>query len=496
MRSSPAPLVALLVTTSVALLAVASLALPGAPGYDAWAWLIWGRELASGTLDTSAGASWKPLTSLIAAPLSLLGDEAPDVWLVIARIGWIGAVVLAGELARRLAADVLRLSAAPAIGAALLAALGVAMIGDAFTSWPRQALLGLSEPLLVALVLLAAERELADRRTAAIVVAWIACLVRPEVWPFFALYLLYAVTARRRAGKRLGGVVAALVALAALAGLWFIPDLVGSGDALEGALRARDASGPPVGEFFEAIGRGLALAIPALWIGALAALYAERQEATESSRAVRLGRIELGPVALLALLAAGWVGVVAAMAAGGYPGLPRFMAPAGAIACVLGGCGIAWLLAAGGRTPMRLAGGALMVATLALAVPRAIEFGDEVERAETVAESNASLDRLTTTLERVDRDCGRVTTTDFLYLTAISWRLEVSPSQVELRRRPPVGRTGLVSSDVTATPRELRDAGARPIALAGRWGVYAIDCATRSRSSSSSPDSGGRGGRR
>ena len=39
--------------------------LPYLPVYDPWAWLIWGRELLHGGLETAAGPSWKPLPVLI-----------------------------------------------------------------------------------------------------------------------------------------------------------------------------------------------------------------------------------------------------------------------------------------------------------------------------------------------------------------------------------------------------------------------------------------------
>nr|MDQ3725582.1 hypothetical protein [Actinomycetota bacterium] len=80
-------------------LAAASLALPFYPVYDPWAWLVWGRELVHGGLETAAGPSWKPLPVLTCAPLSLLGDAGPKAWLLIARTGWFCAPLLAGLLA-------------------------------------------------------------------------------------------------------------------------------------------------------------------------------------------------------------------------------------------------------------------------------------------------------------------------------------------------------------------------------------------------------------
>ncbi|MGH2944646.1 MAG: hypothetical protein ACRDLN_17935, partial [Solirubrobacteraceae bacterium] len=60
-------------------LAAASLAVADEPVYDAWAWLVWGRELAHLELDVSSGPAWKPLTVALAAPLSLAGDAAPQL---------------------------------------------------------------------------------------------------------------------------------------------------------------------------------------------------------------------------------------------------------------------------------------------------------------------------------------------------------------------------------------------------------------------------------
>ena len=54
-------------------LGAASLALPATLGYDAWAWTVWGRQLAHLDLATTAGPSFKPLPVLVLAPLSVLG---------------------------------------------------------------------------------------------------------------------------------------------------------------------------------------------------------------------------------------------------------------------------------------------------------------------------------------------------------------------------------------------------------------------------------------
>ena len=68
-----------------AVVGAASLALPATLGYDAWAWTVWGRQLAHLDLDTTAGPSFKPLPVLVLAPLSVLGGATPVVWMALMR---------------------------------------------------------------------------------------------------------------------------------------------------------------------------------------------------------------------------------------------------------------------------------------------------------------------------------------------------------------------------------------------------------------------------
>ena len=76
-----------LVLGCLALAALAHL-LPAAPTYDPWAWIIWGREITEGALDTRTGPSWKPLPVLFTTPFALMGDTwAPELWLVVAQAG-------------------------------------------------------------------------------------------------------------------------------------------------------------------------------------------------------------------------------------------------------------------------------------------------------------------------------------------------------------------------------------------------------------------------
>src|SRR5215470_496496 len=154
-----------------------SLAVPATMGYDAWAWMVWARELAHLDLDSTGGPSFKPLPVIVVAPLTVLGGAAPVIWLVAMRACAVGSLVLAYRLASRLAG--------PAAG--VVAALGLALSADLY----RTALLGSAEPALIALSLGAVDRHLAGRRDWALVLIAVAGLIRPEAWVGIAAYGLY-----------------------------------------------------------------------------------------------------------------------------------------------------------------------------------------------------------------------------------------------------------------------------------------------------------------
>ena len=338
-------------------LAALSLLLPFGPLFDSWAWLVWGRELLDLDLDTGAGPSWKPLPVLVAAPLTLAGDAAPELWLFIVRAGWLAVPVLAWRLAARLEGS----GRGAGVAAGALAAVSVVLISDDFTSWVRQGAGGLSEPVLVALVLGAIEAALARRHGLALGLGLAACLLRPEAWPFAALYAWHLVRAgeARRAPVVLGA--------AMVAGLWLGPDLLAADNALEGAERARGGGFEP-GDALTVLGRALEMPLFLLWPASLAAVVVARR---------RGGRVP----GVLAAGAVAWIALVAAMATAGFAGLPRFMAPAAALVCVLGAVGTVWSLRS---LPPRAAALATALVILAVVVDggfRAEKIAGELERA-------------------------------------------------------------------------------------------------------------------
>ncbi|HET8952041.1 MAG TPA: hypothetical protein VFN44_16085, partial [Solirubrobacteraceae bacterium] len=82
--------------------AASPLLVRAAPGYDPWTWLLWGREVAGGTLSTVAGPAFKPLPVAVCALLAPLGSAAPVIWVVLVRAAAITALVLAYRLGRDL----------------------------------------------------------------------------------------------------------------------------------------------------------------------------------------------------------------------------------------------------------------------------------------------------------------------------------------------------------------------------------------------------------
>src|SRR5262245_53712002 len=172
---------------AVGCLALAALSLLAArqTTYDPTAWLIWGREIIHGDLSTTGGPSWKPLPILVAAPASLLGDDAAQqLWLVISRAGGLAALVLAFELARRLEGVVAGVIAAAAL-----------LIAGTFASHVFR---GDSEGLLAAFGLGAVLAYLEGRRWLAFALVVATALLRPEMLLFVGAYGLWLVWLDRR----------------------------------------------------------------------------------------------------------------------------------------------------------------------------------------------------------------------------------------------------------------------------------------------------------
>jgi hypothetical protein len=454
-------------------LAGASLAVPADPVYDAWAWLVWGRELTGTGLDLGLGPSWKPLPVAITALLSPAGDAAPSLWLVLVRAAWLLALVLAGRLAYLLTAGQER---GERIAAAALGSLSLVLLRDPIFAWLRQGAEGMSEPLLVAFVLCAVLAGIGGRARSALAFGALAALLRPEVWPLLALYGLWCW--RREPGARLLTLALAL----AVPALWFGPELMTAGDALGGAERAQREDAGALQAVADVAQRAFELPLLATWPLALLA-------AAGGDAAARRVRVLLGG-------ALAWIAVVALMAgAGDFAGLPRFMAPAGAVVGVLGGVGLARLLAlararaSGRRAAVPTAALAALLAVLALQV--ALRAGQLHEAAQVTVRVGQSHDRLRGLVRAVGNDallrCGDLATSDVLVRTALAWELDAPLADVVSFGRLP-HRSGAFVIGPQASWR-LRLRIARRAALLGRrgeWLVYSLHCPARAGATASS----------
>lgn len=439
-----------------AILGAVSLVVRTGLGYDVWAWIVWGREMLSLDLATTGGPSWKPLPALLNAPLALLGDAAPYAWLAFARAAAIMAVLLAYRVAARIAGPV----------AGVAAAVALVLSADFYVT----ALRGYSEPLLIALVLAAADRHLSRRPVAAVALLALAGLVRPEAWLLLGAYGAYAwwvaPAARTRAASA-GLVLAAPV-------IWLGLDWLGSGDLLESsdvALNSPAGSAARAEQpVLEVLVRALdSLSAPVLVFALVGFVLALRRRS--------------GPVVGLSLVTLAWVGMVAVMAAGGYTGRRRYLALAAALACVVAGVGIAWALRAAFERRRELA--AALAAAIAVAIG-VFSWERARSNARLTSVAGAQADQLAELGRALDRAggarrtlaVGDPTINAFLQ-TALAWKLEAPIDRVQATWSSTAQRPNWRPPSVVfraparlAGPRPvIAGRPTRPLAAAGRWRV-------------------------
>jgi hypothetical protein len=315
----------------VGVVGISFLLVPPAPTYDPWAWLLWGREVAEGTLDTRQGPAFKPLPVAVTTMLAATGAAAPWLWVGLVRVAALVALWLAFRLGRRLGGGSRVAGGAAAVGVALCGGfLGTAAAGA-------------ETPLLLALGLAAVEAWRRGRLGWVLACAIGCALLRVEAWPFVAV--AGVVCWRRRPDMR-----PALAASAVLVGgAWFVPELIGSGDPLRGGARARvpNPGQPALADVpaLASVREAIALPLWPLYIGLVAL-------------AVEARRAALIPAAL----GLAWIAVVAVMAQLGFSGEARYALPGAALIAISGAVG----LAAGARRARGLA--VLAAALLGVAI--------------------------------------------------------------------------------------------------------------------------------
>lgn len=338
------------VAAGAVLVALSLLLVRPAPSYDPWSWLLWGREVAHGTLDTREGPAFKPLAVGLTALLAPTGSLAPVLWVALIRAAALAALVLAFVLGRRLAGG----SRAAGALAAAAVALCAGFLGTAAT--------GAETPLLLALALGAVEAWRRERWGIVIACALSCALLRVEAWPFAvaAGVVLWRLAPHLR--------IALACAGAALPLAWLLPELIGSGELLRSADRARtpNPGQPALADVpaVAALGEAVRLPLWPLWAGvAVLVLNARRTR-------------DWRPLFLPAAGAA-WLVIVAAMAELGFSGEPRYSLGGAALLSIGGAVGLAGTAATRNRRwPLVVAAALVALA----AVPRAPELADLRER--------------------------------------------------------------------------------------------------------------------
>jgi hypothetical protein len=321
----------------------ASLVVAHPLGYDAWSWMVWARELLHGDLQTAGGPAIKALPVIVMAPLTPLGGAAPLLWLALMRISALVALVLAYRVGERLGGWI----------AGLTAAVLLVVGPDLY----RTALYGSAEPLLVVLVLAAAERFLAGRPRAALVLLGAGGLIRPELWPIVGVLALLVCVERRR----LDPVVLASAVVSPA--IWLSLVWVGSGNPFAQWISISATAGPAPGVLPLAAANGPdvevlirlaeAIVLPALVLAVVAIVDA-----------VRHRRVQ---VPWLAAVAIAWILLVAVMAQAGYPGSRRYLLGPASLLAVLAGAGLALVVASVRGSRPRVAVGAALAGVILLA---------------------------------------------------------------------------------------------------------------------------------
>jgi hypothetical protein len=404
------------------------------PTYDAFGWLVWGREVLHWNLNTDGAPSWKPLTFLFTFPYALAGAN-PQMWLwiITSSTAALAGALLAGRLAFRLTGPVDGPASAwaPYAAAAFAAA---AVLG--INGYAELVLIANSDPMIMALCLGAVECHLARERRYAFGLLVLASLGRPEAWAFAGLYALWI---WRKAPQQR---VLALAGVALIPLAWFIvPALTSHSWFISGDL----ALGSPNvihGDKLTGVISRLAGFYPLPVKVAIACALA--------IAVIRRERVWLA----LAAGAALWVAIEIAFAYHGWSAVPRYLLEPGALLIALGGAAVG--RAVGYRPPAtwpraaRWLPIAIAVGVVAALIPsirsRARTAHGDIDQAKFAA---TQLSRLQATIARAGgpraiEACGQPAAV-LTYQSELAWVLGLNvgdvgwePRQLIALRRPTV----------------------------------------------------------
>jgi hypothetical protein len=280
------------------------------PGFDPYGWLVWGHQSVSGSLDTNAAPSWKPLPFLFTVPFALFGHYELWLWMVTCVAISLGGALAAAHIVYRATLAGATPGDSRARYAAGFAAAFAALAILEITDWWHYMLSAQSDTMIVALCLGAIDAHLSRRPRLAFVLGSLAALGRPEVWPFLGLYAIWAWLAVPAMRWLL------ITGVAAIAFLWLgIPAITSRSPFVAGANAFGSGRRLRHDRVFGTINRFLDLHETGLEVGALLSLL------------VAALRRDLVTLAIGAGVVA-WVIVEIAFSLHGWPGLGRYMFPA------------------------------------------------------------------------------------------------------------------------------------------------------------------------
>ena len=319
------------------------------PEFDAYGWLVWGRQALHWNLDTNSAPSWKPLTFLFTFPYALAGHAELWLWMVTAVSGALGGAAFAGRIAYRLVGPVTG-RGYPQIVAAAFAGLGVLGIAG----YGHLVLIAASDPIDVTLCLAAIDCHMSARPRAAWLMVVLVSLARPEAWTVAVLYAAWTWRAHPSMRAQI------LAGIAVVPALWFGVAALTSHSVFISSDVARESTrtlpGSPLSR------------VPHNFLG----LYELPMKlAAVCALALAVARRERTWL-MLAGTAAVWLATWTGLALHGWNASARYMFEPAAVLIVLAGAAVGWVLAnAPRRTPWRWGAVAGVIALVVALAPDA-----------------------------------------------------------------------------------------------------------------------------
>jgi hypothetical protein len=338
---------AALVLLSIALLVWARTS----PGFDPYGWNDWGFQALRLNLNLGGAPSWKPVTFFFTLPYSIFGHLSLRLWQVTSAAVSLAGPIVAGRIVYKVVRDSTG-EARPAIVGAVFSGLCILGIRQYTHYW----LSSQSDSMLVTFFLLAIDMHLNGHHRWALSFLWLSSLGRPETWPFFGLYVLWAW--RKVPAMRALIVIETLL----VPFFWFgIPVLSGNPWDVASKLAERSPRMCHSGKVVCVTQRYLDLSY---WPVDLLALVGVAVAALRRNWAV------VGVAGCSVL----WLIIEIGFSLHGFPGVPRYMFEAGGVLIVVAGIATGWILAEASRRGRAAGAGgiAIVAAVAALLVPDAI----------------------------------------------------------------------------------------------------------------------------